>query len=72
MNPTFIGTMTGPLTGIEVNSTMPVRKPKTRRKGATKNQGRKRNISQTDQPFEQDAKRRIGQFGGAGEPPIKK
>jgi len=28
--------------------------------------------SQTNQPFEQDAKRRIGQFGGAGEPPIMK
>ena len=28
--------------------------------------------SQTHQPFEQDAKRRIGQFGGAGEPPIRK
>jgi hypothetical protein len=26
--------------------------------------------AQTRQPFEQDAKRRIGQFGGAGEPPI--
>jgi len=28
--------------------------------------------SQTNQPFEQDAKHRIGQFGGAGEPPIMK
>ncbi len=28
--------------------------------------------SQTHQPFEQDAKRRIGQYGGAGEPPIMK
>jgi hypothetical protein len=26
--------------------------------------------SQTKQPFEQDAKRRIGQYGGTGEPPI--
>ena len=34
---------------------------------------RKRNISsQTRQPFEQDTKRRIGQFGGTGEPPIMK
>jgi hypothetical protein len=39
------------------------------KKKATK-RPRKRNISpQTNQPFEQDAKRRIGQFGGAGEPP---
>jgi hypothetical protein len=27
---------------------------------------------QTEQPFEQDSKRRIGQFGGAGEPPMMK
>jgi hypothetical protein len=32
---------------------------------------RKRNISpQTNQPFEQDSKRRIGPYGEAGEPPI--
>lgn len=28
--------------------------------------------TQTQQPFEQDSKRRIGQFGGTGEPPLKK
>jgi hypothetical protein len=28
--------------------------------------------SQTRQPCEQDAKRRIGQFSGAGEPPLMK
>jgi len=28
--------------------------------------------SQTNQPYEQDAKRRIGQFGGTGEPPLIK
>jgi hypothetical protein len=34
---------------------------------------RKRSISpQTNQPFEQDAKHRIGQYGGAGEPPLMK
>jgi len=33
---------------------------------------RKISGSQTNQPFEQDAKRRIGQYGGAGEPPIMK
>ena len=27
---------------------------------------------QTKQPFEQDSKRRIGQYGGAGEPPLMK
>jgi hypothetical protein len=27
---------------------------------------------QTGEPFEQDAKRRMGQFGGAGEPPLMK
>jgi hypothetical protein len=27
---------------------------------------------QTNQPFEQDSKRRIGQYGGAGEPPLMK
>jgi hypothetical protein len=27
---------------------------------------------QTNQPFEQDAKRRIGQYGGEGEPPLMK
>jgi hypothetical protein len=32
----------------------------------------KQPISQTHQPFVRDVKRRIGQFGGAGEPPIKK
>jgi hypothetical protein len=32
---------------------------------------RKRNINpQTNEPFEQDSKRRIGPYGGAGEPPI--
>jgi hypothetical protein len=42
-------------------------------KGRTSKRKRQRNISsQTKQPFEQDAKRRIGQYGGTGEPPIKK
>jgi hypothetical protein len=27
---------------------------------------------QTNQPFEQDTKRRIGQYGGEGEPPLMK
>jgi hypothetical protein len=29
-------------------------------------------ISQTNQPYEQDVKRRIGQFSGVGEPPLIK
>jgi hypothetical protein len=37
----------------------------------TSKRKRQRNISpQTGQPFERDSKRRIGQYGGAGEPPI--
>jgi len=32
----------------------------------------KKSVSQTNQPFEQDTKRRIGHFGGAGEPPLMK
>jgi hypothetical protein len=52
-------------------------KKKQRKKSQTKKKiaRRKRQPeagSQTLQPFEQDAKRRIGQFGGAGEPPIMK
>jgi hypothetical protein len=27
---------------------------------------------QTNQPFEQDIKRRIGEYGGEGEPPLMK
>ena len=39
----------------------------------TSKRKRQREISpQTEQPFEQDSKRRIGQFGGAGEPPMMK
>jgi hypothetical protein len=39
----------------------------------TSKRKRQREITpQTDQPFEQDSKRRIGQYGGAGEPPIMK
>jgi hypothetical protein len=42
-------------------------------KKKTSKRKRQRNIgSQTEQPFEQDPKRRIGQFGGTGEPPIMK
>jgi hypothetical protein len=47
------------------------RNKQTRPKKKTSRRKRKPEInSQTNQPFEQDSKRRIGQFGGAGEPPI--
>jgi len=50
-------------------------KAKKRNKRAAKKKTSKRKrqgaiSSQTKQPFEQDTKRRIGQFGGTGEPPI--
>ena len=42
-----------------------------RPKKKTSKRKRRRDISsQTRQPFEQDSKRRIGQYGGAGEPPM--
>ena len=42
-------------------------------KKKTSKRKKQRNISsQTQQPFEQDPKRRIGQYGGTGEPPIMK
>ena len=34
--------------------------------------GREPPGSQTHEPFEQDRKRRIGQFSGTGEPPLMK
>ena len=43
-----------------------------KKKSAKGKRHRKISGLQTNQPFEQDAKRRIGQFGGAGEPPIMK
>ena len=44
----------------------------TRSKKKTSKRQRNRDISpsQTNEPFEQDSKRRIGPYGGAGEPPI--
>ena len=52
------------------------KKPKkqTAAKKKTSKAKRQRSIdgSQTRQPFEQDSKRRIGQYGDAGEPPIMK
>jgi hypothetical protein len=55
---------------------MPKGKKRGKQAGAqkkTSKRKRQREISpQTEQPFEQDSKRRIGQFGGSGEPPIMK
>ncbi len=50
------------------------KKPKKQAAAKTSKAKRHRRIdgSQTRQPFEQDSKRRIGQYGGAGEPPIMK
>jgi len=48
-------------------------RPASRPQKKTSKRKKQREIStQTEQPFEQDAKRRIGQFGGAGEPPMMK
>jgi hypothetical protein len=48
------------------------RDKQARPKKKTSKRKRKRDISpsQTNEPFEQDSKRRIGPYGGAGEPPI--
>jgi hypothetical protein len=47
------------------------RQKQVRPKKKSSKRKRKRDIHpQTNQPFEQDAKRRIGPYGGAGEPPI--
>jgi hypothetical protein len=48
-----------------------------RRKQPTRKTSQRRQKSgilsgQTNQPFEQDTKRRIGQYGGEGEPPLMK
>jgi hypothetical protein len=46
--------------------------PKKRRSRGGKPSGDARSPSQTNQPNEQDTKRRIGQFSGTGEPPLMK
>jgi hypothetical protein len=43
------------------------------KKKTIKRRRKSANVSgQTNQPFEQDSKRRIGQFEGEGEPPLMK
>jgi len=47
------------------------KKTPARSKNKARKRKKQRNINpQTNQPFEQDPKRRIGPYGGAGEPPI--
>jgi hypothetical protein len=50
---------------------MPKRKIQRRARPKRTKRKRNRNVgtSQTNEPFEQDAKRRIGPFGGTGEHP---
>ena len=48
------------------------KKPKRRQITSKGKKQRGISGSQSRQPFEQDSKRRIGQYGGAGEPPIMK
>ena len=49
------------------NKTRKQTQPKEKRRRNRETTG-----GQTKKPFEQDSKRRIGQFGGAGEPPLMK
>ena len=43
------------------------------KKKTSKSRRKSDNVSgQTNQPFEQDSKRRIGQYEGEGEPPLMK
>jgi hypothetical protein len=51
---------------------MTKKKAKKAGKTTAKRKRARARSSQTQQPFEQDSKRRIGQFGGTGEPPLKK
>jgi hypothetical protein len=48
--------------------------PKNKRPQQQRRTKKRRRISdsQTNQPFEQDSKHRMGQYGGAGEPPLMK
>ena len=46
------------------------RKQNRARKKSSKRKSNRKINPQTNQPFEQDSKRRIGPFQGVGEPPI--
>ena len=66
----------GQMENLQRGDSMPKAKKRGKQAGSqkkTSKRKRQREISpQTEQPFEQDSKRRIGQFGGAGEPPMMK
>jgi len=48
-------------------------KSQKRKKSAGRNRGKlSRPAAETNEPFEQDAKRRIGQHSGTGTPPLMK
>jgi len=48
------------------------KRSQTKKKTSKRKKNRDIAAPQTQQPFEQDVKRRIGQYGGAGEPPLMK
>jgi hypothetical protein len=48
------------------------KRSRPKKKTTTKRRSKRSISPQTNEPFEQDAKRRIGQYGGAGEPPLMK
>jgi hypothetical protein len=50
-------------------------KKRTKQRNPNQKTSKRKNataVRKTTQPFEQDSKRRIGQYGGTGEPPIMK
>jgi hypothetical protein len=48
------------------------RRGRTQKKSTKRRRTKQIAPSQTNEPFEQDAKHGIGQYGGAGEPPLMK
>jgi hypothetical protein len=48
------------------------KRAKPKKKSSTRRRQSDNLSGQTNQPFERDPKRRIGQFEGEGEPPMKK
>ena len=49
-----------------------IKRTQPKKKTSKRRQKSDKGSMQTNQPFEQDSKRRIGQYGGAGEPPLMK
>jgi hypothetical protein len=56
---------------IKTKRVLMAKKKRPQQKRKTKKR-RRISDSQTNQPFERDSKHRIGQYGGAGEPPLMK